>query len=368
MSNIETMPERPNDSIFEITQSIGSDSLLPEIKHLIPQETPQSQDEKPDFKYKIMADPKLRLDYVMLTSQLVDRVLKEKVKTVFFLDKSARPVSWMMKEMWPILAGSYIQEGSEISEVPQIPKIKFLNIDRETWRDITGSSEDDHGGLLRFDSREAKLAVKDLRAAFASSPSEVDTPDNVTKTLLDSQNIMVVDEVRVSGDTLNIAEGFIKEAFPSSHVFSEHWMRPKIVTQKGGIRLNADLPVWYKAASELGRGIGDLSTTENEQSSHARIRRGRKFFSRPLRKQDDSSLQLRKEMKHLMPEITDGELPLRLNLSGVNQATQDTRRELMERVNSMPLEVLVQKVLGSVAVKTNPHNLSTVFKQHKTKN
>jgi hypothetical protein len=287
-----------------------------------------------EFPYIVLSDPLLRMRYVQLTSELVDRAVAENIQTMVFLDKSARPVYWLMRELWPLLAANHDVNADKV-EIPPMPDIKFVNIDRGVWIKKTGGVEDDEGGRVEVSPQTVGREINNLRAAFIKDPKAVtDRVDEFGhETFLDGQNIMIVDEVKVSGNTLEIADQFFKKAFPTSNIISEHWMHPQIKSDKRGNRFNADLPIWYSDVNALGRGIGDLSPAASQQSKHVRIRRGSKFFSRPLDGQDDLSIQLRSEIRQLPREIISGRLPLRLNTEGIDSETIDKRLAFMEVVN-----------------------------------
>ncbi len=286
------------------------------------------------FKYSVLNDPMLRMKYVQLTSELVDKVKAEQPDSLIFLDKSARPVYWLMRELWPMLAAEHDVKSEEVI-VPPMPDIKFVNIDRGTWIKKTGGLEDDTGTGVNVNRSTVGRDIDNLRAAFIKDPSKVmhESDEASQSTFLDNQKIMLVDEVRVSGNTLEIAKQFFEQAFPSSTVVSEHWMHAPTGQAAGGARYNKEIPIWYSQDSDLGRGIGDLSPAASQQSEHVRIRRGRKFFSRPLASPDASSEQLRNDIRQLPHEIAAGHLPLRLNLSDLSPAALEKRLEFMEVAN-----------------------------------
>lgn len=286
------------------------------------------------FEYSVLSDPLTRLRYVRLTSELVDRVLADKPDTLVFLDKSARPVYWLMRELWPLLASSHDIEGEEV-ETPPMPEIKFVNIDRGVWIKRTGGMEDSTGAGVQVNSSTVGREINNLRGAFATRHEDVMKKGDEfsNPSLLDYKKVMIVDEVRVSGNTLEIAKQFFEQAFPRSVILTEHWMHPLIGQAAGGSRFNMDVPVWYSDESALGRGIGDLNPAASQQSTHVRLRRGNKFFSRPLEKPDQMSVALRNEIKQLPYEIASGKLPLRLNLTGVDETTLNQRLAFMEMVN-----------------------------------
>ena len=88
------------------------------------------------------SDEQLRLEYIQLTDGLIHQMThgveatdpitgeksKKKPDVVVWLDKSARPLAWFTKELWPTLA-----PDPDSDEIPEMPAFKFVNIDRDQW-------------------------------------------------------------------------------------------------------------------------------------------------------------------------------------------------------------------------------------------
>ena len=51
---------------------------------------------------------------------------------LLFLDKSGRPVAWLVRALWPLLARHH-GTGYGQGVVPRLPSCHFANIDREQW-------------------------------------------------------------------------------------------------------------------------------------------------------------------------------------------------------------------------------------------
>ena len=87
----------------------------------------------------------------------------------------------------------------------QKPATKYANIDRLDWREIVGSDE-----VGMIDVKEAgSEAIADLRQIFSD-------PDSPGLGLFDGKRVLVVDEVKASGDTLKIAYRFPPGPRPTS--------------------------------------------------------------------------------------------------------------------------------------------------------
>lgn len=256
-----------------------------------------------DGSYK--TDEQLRMEYIQLTDRLIYEITKggavvdkatgvETVRpydTVIFLDKSARPVAWLMKELWPKLAAD--ADGV----VADMPAINFLNIDREQWVNTVDPNGSGYMDISKVDD----TIVRSLRSIFIKPGDKADglvEDIDTAPASLDGKNIMVVDEVLSTGRTLDIAKKFLLRAFPTATVTGMYWMKGIATLNSGLSRGNADLPVWYKRNLITGRGVGDRNSYSSS-SENITQRLGRWFLSSRFEKPDETSLQLREELKQL---------------------------------------------------------------------
>ncbi len=249
----------------------------------------------------------LRMEYIQLTDGIVKLMTEgtqftdpatgerriERPDIVIWLDKSARPLSWFTKALWPRLAP---KPGS--TEVPTMPDSKFLNIDRDQWINAV----DPQGVGIADVNRIDQSIIRSLRSVFISPNHKRQglTPAiDAAPTLLDGKRVLVVDEVRSTGRTLEIALAMLERAFPSAAFAGTHWMS-YITMAKGSEAVgNLDLPVWYKSDRESGRGIGNRDSAISARSANLTQRLGAWFLSTRLSKPDESALQLRHELQHL---------------------------------------------------------------------
>lgn len=232
-----------------------------------------SHEEDASFEYKILKEglestgewvsgDKLRMDYLRTTDGLIHKITKgmeitdkatgEKVNqpysTIIFLDKSARPVSHLVREMWPVSA-----KDLDSGEIPPMPEFKFLNIDRRQWIneiDPVGT------GIINMDSVDESV-IRSLRSISLTPEGKRQVEaDGLTEEIenmpaaLDNKTILVVDETHYSGDTLRIATGLLGRAFPTAQISTAYWMKEKV---KGHNRN----PRWYDDTTKMGRGVND---------------------------------------------------------------------------------------------------------------
>lgn len=181
--------------------------------------------------------------------------------TVIYLDKSGRPVSWLVDALWD----QFSQPGT------QKPATEFLNIDRTNWFTMLGKSHYDaanRSGPEDFDINQVpQEKIDSIRALFVEGELDVDGWQEQVWQMpatLDDQDILVVDEVKNRGGTLVIAQQVLQRAFPTARISADYFWstRRKGVTgaDPGEMQMES-APVWYDKDSQYGRGIGDISAT-----------------------------------------------------------------------------------------------------------
>lgn len=230
-------------------------------------------------------------DGVYVTDPATGETTKQRPDYVVWLDKSARPVAWLTKELWPKLAPA---PGE--SKVPKMPEFRFVNIDREQW---VNTVDPQGSGLMDINLVDQSI-IRSLRSVFVSPKHKKDglTPEiDRTPAELDNKTVLIIDEVMASGRTLQIASDFFKRAFPTSRVAVSHWMGGQ--AQREGAMGNADLPIWYVEDSDKGRLVGNRDERTSQKSSSLTQRLGSWFLSTRFPEMDPASLRLRAELKQL---------------------------------------------------------------------
>lgn len=263
----------------------------------------QSQD---NHEYEILVNPYERMHYVHLTDELIERMDGSnehypKPDYVIFLDKSARPVNWMVQSLWDTLAAK-----DENDQTPERPQSLFVNIDARRRKD------------------ESPAAMADLRALFTVDEPQpgLETMDQAT--ILDGKEVLIVDEISVSGDTLTYADKLLSRAYPSTTFRTFAWMNgsPKTV---GGPETNN--PRWYERNSDRYRivveNLGDDEERGQELLAQGeRVRRGWKWLAKLPRNTTPSARQLRTEIRDLSDDIKTGKLPY---WPSMNRADEEER-------------------------------------------
>lgn len=253
-----------------------------------------------DRDYEVLNSPELRAKYLQLTDELICKMVENGTDVAIFLDKSARPVAWMVNKLWDQLAPKTDNEGNPV----QKPEIKFLNIDREQWGAMLGRSEDKTGGI-NVDRLEPTRA-EELRDLYAPINGYSNASD---ESLLTGKNVMIIDEVRQSGDTLAMSEGIIKKVFPDAKsIEGVYWMFGTSRRDKSGNKIGTEVPVWYSDRETTGRLVANRDTNKSDNSNSSRQRVGRYWLSTPFREPDTKGLQLKKEVAWLADDLRDHKL------------------------------------------------------------
>lgn len=230
---------------------------------------------------------------------------------VIYLDKSARPVAWMTRELWPELA-----EPNEEGEYPHMPEMRFLNIDRLPWRVDPAVEIGREPSNFREPTQED---IEGLRSIFAMPGKTADGPSP-----LDGKRILIVDEVFDSGDTMRVSTELVGRAFPGSKVKGSFWMVERgIATDKfQSVKVN-DTPVWYEKDEESGRGIfGQVPEGASTANKKTNLTAGAHQFlsTRPyipaanadgeliIDTIDQRGMALRRDVKRMAKALRDGEI------------------------------------------------------------
>ncbi len=278
-------------------------------------------------------DRQLRMEYLQLTDGLihkmtdgvdvVDPITEERRKevpdVVVWLDKSARPVSWLTRDLWSKMAADPVT-----GKVPPMPSFKFVNIDRQQW---VNSLDPEGAGIMDIDRVDQSI-IRSLRSVFVEPKFKthgLTQAIDAAPSELDNKTVMIVDEVYSSGRTLQYASAFFRRAFPTARIGSAYWMHG--VTMKKGSKGNADLPVWYKEKDVRGRGVDTRNDSLSGKSKNTTQRLGRFFLSTRLREPDPKSRQLREELHQL---ATNPDVPV---MPSVQRADREDRRTRMSAYN-----------------------------------
>lgn len=253
--------------------------------------------------------------YVQSTIDLIDKLDgsdEPAPDVVFWMDKSARPVSWLVDAFWDEVAA----EGAEK------PKYEFLNFERADWFRIAGQDPDDYvaGKSGSFDANAVpEEYILRIRALYSDADI---TEDNWQEVLRDEDQLFagkalkIIDEVMSeSGATLTIAKGVLRRAFPHATISADHfWSTGRIATNTPGLTQMESGPIWYQTNTVSGRGVGDTDPKyyemlyeQNPSLENFRKKLGACALSRPLEGTDTLTDQLKQDIAYLTYTIHDDE-------------------------------------------------------------
>ncbi len=186
---------------------------------------------------------------------------------VVYLDKSARPVSWLVNLFWDDFALKD-QNGTPVKR----PKHTYINIDRAPWFRNVGINVDDdgrqkdNGELATYSDFTAhihnlsKKHLAEIRALYIAGGIEKESADWVMEqpTFLDAERVLIVDEVSRTGSTLDIAKHLFRLAIPDAAKIdgTYFWHPTEPLLKMGDENVLTSLPVWYDPSTLTGRGIG----------------------------------------------------------------------------------------------------------------
>lgn len=209
---------------------------------------------RPDsYHTSITSQEKLLEKYIHLLNPIIEKVAgsadKPGFDSIVFLDKSARPLYWMLKEMWPYIAPQVAGPDGQPQAIA-MPDIKFANIDRLAWRKDP-QQEIEEGGARQITSEDAA----GLRAIFNYGSKSND---------LVGKRVLIIDEQAETGDTMKVARRLFEKAFPESDFETMAWIRHPHSMGRDGTRVSTvkEIPMWYPPKDaktnlhkETGRGV-----------------------------------------------------------------------------------------------------------------
>lgn len=195
------------------------------------------------------------IQYVDDTARLISEIEQNNYEAMIYLDKSAHPVPDFVEALWSQFA----------KDESKKPSKDFLNIDRiailhrygyqateetpsetlkENWDDLRFSRDE----KVRARWREDAARIRQLFIEGEVDESNLEEAFNHPSSL-DGKAICVVDEVKMTGATNEMATSLLKIAFPDSKIESSYfWSGPK-----------PSVPIWYEKKITTGRGVGDVS-------------------------------------------------------------------------------------------------------------
>lgn len=261
---------------------------------------------------QLRTNEQLHEKYLYMLSTLVDDLVGDpatRCDTLVFLDKSARPLAWMMRTFWDEIAPQEREEGSGTLKTIPMPDMKFINIDRLQWR-ADPNQEMTEGGIKEITPSD----IEGLRDIFKKG----------NKSLLDGKKIAIIDEQSESGDTLKIADRLFSQAFPASDIKTTAWINHPSTQDNSGTRDYGikEIPIWYPlkgtdklAEEERGRGV--FSPIPYERRSES--------FKRRFKPESNQYLASRPQLMRQLDE--EGRARIEATQAAYEAATDENERK-----------------------------------------
>lgn len=245
------------------------------------------ESDPPDFHYEVLApdnyhtsvktQEELLDKYVRLLNPLVEEIVGSEDQPgydkVVFLDKSARPLAWMLRAFWPHIAPQKRDAKTRELTVAPMPAMRFVNIDRLNWRKDP-NKEIEEAGARDIEDED----VAGLRSIFQFRHHDKNDELVANKANdMDGQRILLVDEQSETGDTLKAARSLFERAFPSSKIATKAWIsHPHSVSRKGERESSVkEIPMWYppkdtktQLHKDTGRGVLSPVRFNSEEPEH----------------------------------------------------------------------------------------------------
>ena len=256
---------------------------------------------------------------------------------VIYLDKSGRPAGWLVNTFW-----------DDFADGASRPDQSYIAIDRKKWFEESGTDllpgehvRNQNGDVVlatfqdfNQDDIDPEFFAK-LRALYLPDGLKGnETPEEImhTPSSLDGKNILIVDEVRRSGSTLDIAQWLFKHAFPDARVEQTYfWNRASrdVKDSKGNTVdiIVGSIPIWYNNTDE-GRGIGNVDPGFFQDRAE--------IFAQEYPEQDPGKVRAQAYGADFLGKIVD-----------LNQETQHSSKELAREIVQMEKDYRAGRILMS---------------------
>lgn len=248
-------------------------------------------------RYEILANPYERMDYVHRTDALIAQLdgTARRPDFVIYLDKSARPVAWLVRSLWNHLA------AVDDSEQPvSRPVALFVNIDGQLIDRTTNTP------------RDTPESLADLRSVFVDGVPPEGLQAMQAPSFLDGKEVLIVDEIQVSGTTLRKAYDYLRAAFPTAQFATYAWMDERVSRPDGGVPPPLNDVRWYERGNDRNRPVRESVEPEWGEILKAgdpRIRRGWSWLAKVPPSQEPGVKQLIAEIAQIGEDVRDGVLP-----------------------------------------------------------
>ena len=302
---------------------------------------------------------------------------------IVYLDKSARPVSWLVNKFWDDFTDK------------KRPDSSYLAIDRSPWLQRAGQDVDQDGrftprsgqnrlatfdDFLRGEKYISKNDLAKVRALYIEGGIDTEDPDIIMQmpTILDGKNVTVIDEVERTGTTANIATYLLKRAIPEikSVGYYSFWHPVPLKNNSGDDTQMSSVPVWYDARRISGRGVSEINPiyyrnlyNENPTSVNRARMFGAELLGTPFNPESEQnmdahssspSLELFKEIGEMHTAWANGNIFL--------PPTVELGRKYMDYMKKEGLTGMVDDRFGDIPPSTSVTAVSRKLKERPATN
>jgi len=172
--------------------------------------------------YEILANAETREQLKERMLRFVKTVHERHVDSMVFLDRSARPLSWMFQDLWD---GMYKEEKR--------PEIKYVNIGTSShvhkgvsdmlqtaYFGAYSDAESIQNKIVESEETDEWFTTKEIPKSWQRSMIEhaevVNELQSIFGKVFDGKSLLIVDEMMGQGKTLMAAAGFFALAFPQT--------------------------------------------------------------------------------------------------------------------------------------------------------
>lgn len=202
------------------------------------------------------------------TKELLDTIVEDEVKLVVFLDRSARPFAWMLREAWKKYAPG-----------KSMPAVKFINLGGEKvplygeygyvgdiWEEYYDTQKDYQQAVQDF---WAKLNTKQYVVSLRRDIQPILEGENVGTGWPPKGEILLVDDYQGTGFTNELASAFFRHHFPEVRALYHTILRQedrKIFWKDGweGVHLPWNTDKAYTLLGESENPADILATSERD--------------------------------------------------------------------------------------------------------
>lgn len=205
--------------------------------------------------FDILADKETRRELKIRMNELIEQIREKKIDSVIFLDRSARPLSWLFLDIWKKL---YPKEKH--------PDIKFMNIGKKSHLHVGSAnritnyskkepfylSEDSRELVEKMDLSSEWLGLSDVpeewQDAVLDHEDDIEELESIFKDEFKGKQVLVLDDFLATGRTQLSTLALLNAAFPGTTFFGTAMYKSPVQ----GVELDRQKMPWLSRADLVG--------------------------------------------------------------------------------------------------------------------